>query len=74
MNIDKVLKAQSELLIHVADRLAALQVGFEADLHQRIGKEGEQHDEHFVMRKEMYAQDVSKTTDLIRALRTSLDQ
>jgi hypothetical protein len=74
MNIEKAIKAQSELLIHVAERLLMLQVAFEARLHQEIGKDGEEHDEHFEMRQEMYVQDSATTTDLIRTLRTVLSQ
>jgi hypothetical protein len=72
MNTEEVIKAQSELIIHLTERMVLLQTAFEAFALDEFGKDGPKHDAHYELRGELFAQDQKTTSALIRTLKIAL--
>ena len=67
-NVDRLLVAQAKLLVHITERVVALNHALEAHIHEQVGTSGPAYDAHYARRRELFAQDMKETTDLLSTL------
>jgi len=68
-----IVKAQSELLIHITERLVRLQAAFSVFAQQQIESQGANLDAHNDLRAKMFTADFSgETTRLSESLKDAL--